>query len=108
MPINRCLTPRQPDEKWWSMPFAIEDANRWVDNERISFRMSVLRRLPILLIALAALCSPLTALGQTPPGRAQQLFEQGRDAFTANDYDAARVYFEQSQAIDPRVGTLLN
>jgi hypothetical protein len=58
-----------------------------------------------------ALCAELWAsatLAQSASTVAEALFEQGRDAARAHDYDTACARFRESNRLDPAVGTLFN
>jgi tetratricopeptide (TPR) repeat protein len=69
-------------------------------------------RLVIALAALVAL-SAGTARAQTPPptaehARADALFDEGRALMNKGDFTAACPKFEESQRLDPALGTLFN
>ena len=63
--------------------------------------------------ALALLTTVFTASSSAgaqgkDPAAAVELFQQGREALEAGDFDVACSRFAESQRFDPRVGTLLN
>lgn len=65
--------------------------------------------------SLAALCGTVAFLAcaiahadESAAQRAEQLFDQGRALLQAGDAAAACPKFEQSQALDPALGTILN
>jgi hypothetical protein len=69
------------------------------------------RALPIVVatLSIATLASPARA--QAPardPAAAEALFDRGRAAAARNDWAQACPAFEQSMALDPATGTLLN
>ncbi len=67
-----------------------------------------LRIIRLLLIALLTM-SPLSARAQgTDAAAAETLFQRGRDAMAQGDLDEACQYFDESFALDPAVGTVLN
>jgi hypothetical protein len=49
-----------------------------------------------------------TAKTEATPAAAEELFLKGREAMKTGDYPHACLYFEESQALDPAPGTLLN
>jgi hypothetical protein len=61
-----------------------------------------------VLVLAMGVGGPSVALADAPAKDGKELFVQGRTAFNDGKYEVARSYFEQSQAIDPAVGTLLN
>jgi hypothetical protein len=63
-------------------------------------------RLALLILFFTLIPSVAWAQGGDP--EAMELFNQGREAITAGDYNLACSKFEASNAIDKRVGTLLN
>jgi hypothetical protein len=63
--------------------------------------------LVVLVLAMGVGRSSI-AMADNSTKNGKDLFLQGRAAFDEGKYDLARSYFEQSQAIDPAVGTLLN
>lgn len=61
----------------------------------------------LVLFALFIALTPTTSWAQDD-AEAVKLFQEGRAAIQRKDYNVACAKFEQSNAIDPRVGTLLN
>ncbi len=59
-----------------------------------------------LFVGLVLTLLPAVALAQAD--QALQLFKEGREAMDSKDYNVACAKFEESHALDPRVGTLLN
>src|SRR5215472_3244398 len=58
-----------------------------------------------LLVSVA----PTSALAQArDPAAAEELFRKGREAIRRGDYAAGCPMFEESQRLDPSVGTLMN
>ncbi len=70
---------------------------------------------PRFLLALAVFIVPMgaRAADDEPPPRAaaaaaEALFQSGREAMDAKDYEAAREAFSESQRLEPAAGTLMN
>lgn len=61
----------------------------------------------LVLLGLVIALTPTTSWAQDD-SEAIELFQEGRAAIGREDYNVACAKFEQSNAIDPRVGTLLN
>ena len=66
-------------------------------------------------VLIGALSACVVGIGAAPiwaqerdPGAATQVFSRGRDAMNAEDYEQACALFEESNRLDPQVGTLLN
>lgn len=59
-------------------------------------------------IALAATSTITIARAQPTPSRADQLFDEGRELMAKQDYAGACPKLEESQRLDPALGTLLN
>ena len=60
-------------------------------------------------LLVAALAAPTTALAQVSDvTRAEQLFDEGRALMRQGEYSRACSRFEESQALDPGGGTILN
>jgi len=55
-----------------------------------------------------ALLLALTARSVADPGTAEQAFQRGRELMKAHRYPEACAAFEQSQRLDPQLGTLFN
>lgn len=70
----------------------------------------MMRRLLLaFLILLSATASPLEARAEyRDPAAAEVLFQKGRDAMGAEDFDTACQMFEESFTLDPAVGTVMN
>src|SRR5260221_4429151 len=69
--------------------------------------MSAIRRRIVALVLAAGLGRSGSALADGSTN-GEDLFLQGRSALNEGKFDLARSYFEQSQAIQPAVGPLLN
>mgnify|MGYP003778339853 CR=1 FL=1 len=67
-----------------------------------------MRRLATLLTLALALSCTRAADAQSKGAAAESLFEEGRKAMDAKDYDAACARFRESNRIDPAPGTVLN
>jgi len=66
-------------------------------------------RLWLLLVVLVAALLPRTAqAAETDAAAAEALFQKGREAMTAEDYDAACQFFLESISLDQAVGTVMN
>jgi hypothetical protein len=65
-------------------------------------------RLAPITIALAVGLATPTARAQDTHARADALFDEGRALMTAGNFDAACPKFEESQRLDPALGTLFN
>lgn len=61
----------------------------------------------LLVLTLLFVCVPATSFAQGDTD-AVKLFKEGREAIERGDYNLACAKFEQSNALDKRVGTMLN
>jgi hypothetical protein len=68
----------------------------------IETRRSILRA----LVGIAALAAPSTAFAGSPA--AEALFDQGRQSMERNDYEQACKQFQESNKLEPAVGTEFN
>lgn len=62
----------------------------------------------VALLAIATLLPSQAKAQGTDPAAAEALFQKGREAMSEDDYDRACKIFEESFALDPAVGTVMN
>jgi len=68
----------------------------------------VLARLLALLVSVMLLWPAHAEAADTDPAAAELLFQKGREAMVAEDYDAACQFFLESISLDQAVGTVMN
>jgi hypothetical protein len=78
---------------------------RRADTSPLCHRQRVKRFFSLLVVAFTGALAPAA---QAQPTEAERLFQEGRDALLAERFSEACPKLEQSQRLEPRVGTLLN
>src|SRR5688572_29192458 len=63
----------------------------------------------LLTLSSAAFAEDATpSVGETDPAAAEVLFQKGREAMLAENYDSACQFFLESLSLDQAVGTVMN